>query len=331
MAGEKNKPSTLLAPSRVAEKSYKIDEHVVAVVGGLTSDANILVQQSRVDAQRYTYTYQEPIPVSPPAPLPPLHPPHMTPCRPLSQVEQLVRKTCNAKQTYTQYGGLRPFGVSFLFAGWDDHFGYQVCILLRSSCSSCEAHSLHCFFFIAPLQLYQTDPSGNYSGWKATCIGQNNQVSEDASLFLSLSCLRLSLGLRPQAGKGVLKSDYEEGLDMTAAIKLAVKVLVKSMDATATTADKLEFVVLAKDGDKVQCACSCPGCVVWANPLSLASVQHSWFKGYCRSQRWLPSSPMCRRRWGLRATSEQLSQRAGTWEAANVLALSSLAAAAPPF
>ena len=24
-------------------------------------------------------------------------------------------------------------------------------------------------------QLYQSDPSGNYNGWKATCIGANNQ------------------------------------------------------------------------------------------------------------------------------------------------------------
>jgi 20S proteasome subunit alpha 3 len=38
-----------------------------------------------------------------------------------------VQRTCNFKQAYTQYGGLRPFGVSFLFAGWDEHFGYQVC------------------------------------------------------------------------------------------------------------------------------------------------------------------------------------------------------------
>ena len=33
--------------------------------------------------------------------------------------------------------------------GWDKQFGYQ---------------------------LYQSDPSGNYGGWKATCIGNNNQV-----------------------------------------------------------------------------------------------------------------------------------------------------------
>jgi len=35
--------------------------------------------------------------------------------------------------------GQRPFGVSFLMAGWDVHYGFQ---------------------------LYQTDPSGNYGGWK---------------------------------------------------------------------------------------------------------------------------------------------------------------------
>lgn len=47
--------------------------------------------------------------------------------------------------------GLRPFGVSFLFAGWDAHQGFQ---------------------------LYQSDPSGNFTGWKATCMGANNGVIE---------------------------------------------------------------------------------------------------------------------------------------------------------
>ena len=60
-------------------------------------------------------------------------------------VEQVVKSVCNYKQAYTQYGGLRPFGTAFLFAGWDVNFGFQ---------------------------LYQTDPSGNYSGWKATVIGK---------------------------------------------------------------------------------------------------------------------------------------------------------------
>merc|ERR1712070_357270 len=158
----------LLEPSKTSEKMYKLDDHVVTVVAGLTADANILINNARVNSQRYTYSYQEPMPV-----------------------EQLVQRVCNFKQAYTMYGGLRPFGVGFLFAGWDVHFGYQ---------------------------LYMSDPSGNYSGWKATCIGQNNQ-----------------------AGRGLLKTDYEEGLDTAAATKLAVKVLVKSMDATTASPDKIDI------------------------------------------------------------------------------------------
>ena len=41
-------------------------------------------------------------------------------------VEQLVQLVCDLKQSYTQFGGLRPFGVSFLVAGWDEHHGFQL-------------------------------------------------------------------------------------------------------------------------------------------------------------------------------------------------------------
>ena len=43
---------------------YKIDEHVTSVVAGLTADANILINNARVTAQRYIYTYDESMPVS---------------------------------------------------------------------------------------------------------------------------------------------------------------------------------------------------------------------------------------------------------------------------
>ena len=39
--------------------------------------------------------------------------------------------------------------MSLLYIGWDKHYGFQ---------------------------LYQSDPSGNYGGWKATCIGNNSAV-----------------------------------------------------------------------------------------------------------------------------------------------------------
>lgn len=55
--------------------------------------------------------------------------------------------------------GKRPFGVSILYIGWDPHFGFQ---------------------------LYQSDPSGNYGGWKATCIGNNHLVGVYYSLVYFL-------------------------------------------------------------------------------------------------------------------------------------------------
>ena len=61
--------------------------------------------------------------------------------------------------------GYRPFGVSLLYMGWDRRLGFQ---------------------------LYQSDPSGNYSGWKATCIGNNSVVCE-LSLVLSFMVLKLMM------------------------------------------------------------------------------------------------------------------------------------------
>lgn len=70
-------------------------------------------------------------------------------------MEQLVQKTCDYKQAYTQYGGLRPFGVAFLFAGWDVHFGYQVWVCARPPPSSISFH------FLLARHLF--------SVWRASC------------------------------------------------------------------------------------------------------------------------------------------------------------------
>eukprot|EP00007_Cunea_sp_BSH-02190019_P002955 CAMPEP_0174231726 /NCGR_PEP_ID=MMETSP0417-20130205/2190_1 /TAXON_ID=242541 /ORGANISM="Mayorella sp, Strain BSH-02190019" /LENGTH=225 /DNA_ID=CAMNT_0015309661 /DNA_START=125 /DNA_END=802 /DNA_ORIENTATION=- len=128
LGGEKAVTSPLLEKTSRCEKMYKIDEHICAAVAGITADANILVDQARVYAQRHTYGYGEPVPV-----------------------EQLVKTICHQKQGYTQFGGLRPFGVSLLYAGWDTRYGFQ---------------------------LYHSDPSGNYAGWQAHAIGNKNQPAQ---------------------------------------------------------------------------------------------------------------------------------------------------------
>jgi len=114
MASERKVTTKLLAPPKTSEKTYKIADHIFCSVAGLTSDANILINEARLKAGRYFYQYQEDCPV-----------------------EHLVTNVCDYCQFYTQNGGKRPFGVAFLFAGYDDMHGFQ---------------------------LYQTDPSGNYSG-----------------------------------------------------------------------------------------------------------------------------------------------------------------------
>ena len=60
---------------------------------GITADANILINQARLHAQRYRFSYQEPQPR-----------------------RAVGAEPVREKQAYTQFGGLRPFGVSMLYA-----------------------------------------------------------------------------------------------------------------------------------------------------------------------------------------------------------------------
>src|SRR3989338_699124 len=156
LATEKRVSSKLLSKTKKSEKMYLLSDHIACAVAGITADANTLIDFTRLEAGRYFYRYQEPIPV-----------------------ESLVRLVCDQKQGYTQYGGLRPFGVSFLYAGWDSQYGFQ---------------------------LYHSDPSGNYSGWQAYAIGAKNQSAQsilkqeykaglttDEALHLAVRVLRKTL------------------------------------------------------------------------------------------------------------------------------------------
>lgn len=176
LIAEKKITSKLLDTHAVGvrrEKMYKLDDHIACAVAGITADANILVNLCRLNAQRYFFAYQEPMPV-----------------------EQLVRALCDTKQGYTQFGGQRPFGVSILYAGWDEHYGWQ---------------------------LYQSDPSGNYGGWKAVAIGNGHAAAQN-----------------------LLKTEYKEDLPVEEAVNLMVKVLAKSMDSSLAV-DKVELATVTRD------------------------------------------------------------------------------------
>jgi len=124
---DKRLSSKLIEPGSI-EKIFKIDSHIGCATSGLVADARALVDRARIECQVNSFNYGEDL-----------------------AVESLVKKLCDFKQSYTQYGGVRPFGTAMLIAGID-------------------AGGPH---------LYETDPSGAMMAYKAGGIGAGrNEVME---------------------------------------------------------------------------------------------------------------------------------------------------------
>jgi 20S proteasome subunit alpha 3 len=153
---------------------HKIDDHLFVSVSGIAADADSLIDDARVFAQKFTYQYGKHIPI-----------------------EQLVKMVCSEKHYYTLYGSYRPLGVHFMYAGWDHLNGYQ---------------------------LYSSDPSGNYYAWKAHATGENNAT---------------------------LKSEYEENMTLRNGLKLAAKVIYKSIDAHDPKTDRFEIKYVSQIESKL--------------------------------------------------------------------------------
>ncbi|HUV54586.1 MAG TPA: archaeal proteasome endopeptidase complex subunit alpha [Candidatus Krumholzibacteriaceae bacterium] len=123
LAAIEPKQSRLAAPIN-SKKIYQIDEHVAVAIAGLSPDARVLVRQARYVSQGNRMTYDEPV-----------------------DIESLTSSVGDLLQTYTQNAGVRPFGVSLIFGGVDNH----------------------------RVSLISTDPSGSYRGHKAHAIGRNSE------------------------------------------------------------------------------------------------------------------------------------------------------------
>jgi len=94
-------------------------------------------------------------------------------------VEPLVKRICDYKQAYTQSGGVRPFGTALLIAGIDEEGTH----------------------------LYETDPSGSLTAYKAGSIGSGrNTVME------------------------LLERDYRDGMSHDEALTLGLKALKESSE-----------------------------------------------------------------------------------------------------
>ncbi|MDO5845339.1 MAG: archaeal proteasome endopeptidase complex subunit alpha [Methanocorpusculum sp.] len=125
---DKRVGSRLLEPSSI-EKIFKIDEHIGVASSGLVGDARALVDRARVEAQVNRVSYGETI-----------------------DVETLAKKLCDHMQTYTLFGGARPYGTALLIAGVENG-----------------VDGTH-------YRLFETDPSGTLLEYTATGIGIGRQA-----------------------------------------------------------------------------------------------------------------------------------------------------------
>ncbi len=107
------------------EKIQLIDDYVASVTSGLVADARVLIDFARIGTQQEKITYGS-----------------------LVNMENLVKKVADQMQQYTQFGGVRPYGVSMIFAGYDG-IGQR---------------------------LFDCDPAGTINEYKAVAIGAGKEA-----------------------------------------------------------------------------------------------------------------------------------------------------------
>jgi len=150
----------LAIPNAGSNKVHEIDGNIGTAVSGFLADGRVLIDMARIKAQVYKLTYDEKL-----------------------DVLGAVREVSDRMQLYTQYGGVRPFGVALLIGGVDEK---------------------------GP-QLFEIDPSSTYYNWKAQAIGRGAQeaykvmkkswkdnLDQDAAIKLALHALKAGeKGVKP--------------------------------------------------------------------------------------------------------------------------------------
>ncbi|CAK1365811.1 Proteasome subunit alpha type-4 [Cercospora beticola] len=108
-------------------------------------------------------------------------------------IEYITKYVAGVQQRYTQSGGVRPFGISTLIVGFDP--------------GSKDA------------RLYQTEPSGIYSAWKANAIGRSSKTVRE-----------------------FLERNHKDDMTRAETIELTIKSL---LEVVQTGAKNIEIAIMA--------------------------------------------------------------------------------------
>ena len=114
--------------SDVAQKIFQIDDHIGVAAAGYIPDARSQVDNARYFSQSNKMIYDEEV-----------------------EVETIAKHLADQCQQYTQYAGVRPFGVALILGG----------VVSNTP------------------QLYLTDPSGTYISYDAIAIGSGSDQVTD--------------------------------------------------------------------------------------------------------------------------------------------------------
>ena len=122
--------SRALQVSEITQKIFQIDDHIAAAAAGYIPDARVQVDNARYFSQSNKLTYDEPV-----------------------EIETVAKHIADQNHQFTQYSGVRPYGVALIIAGVDKN-GSNVFII---------------------------DPSGTFVSYAAVAIGLG---ADDVNSFL---------------------------------------------------------------------------------------------------------------------------------------------------
>lgn len=182
-----------LQVSGLTQKIFQVDDHIGVAAAGYIPDARVQVDDARTFSQSHKLIYDEQV-----------------------EVEIVAKHLADRCHQYTQYSGVRPFGVALIIAGVDQRGNL----------------------------IYVTDPSGTYVSYAAVAIGAS---AEEVNAFLEKN-YKDNMSLDDATALAIaaieLKTEQKEGVKH---IKAAWVTKDKKILEKLSDADLEKYAKIAKE------------------------------------------------------------------------------------